>query len=284
MKGVLAILFVFLTPLIAVADWMVETPVVSNGELAVLRWQGDHPPGLTVGTFAGKTIYSEETSRGAVILIGVDIKNPAGAMPIELVSAGNHGLFMQQSLSLEVTIKDRGVSRITLPPEMVTPKGAELLARIEHESSQMRAIFSQENGPLLADSFRRPVHEEVNSHFGKKRVLNGLPKAPHSGTDFRSPSGTLVRSPAKGDVAFVGDLYYTGNTVIIDHGAGLYSLYAHLLKPLCTLGQRIDAGQPLGKVGSTGRSTGAHLHWTVRLREVRIDPMSILERFGSKTP
>lgn len=137
---------------------------------------------------------------------------------------------------------------------------------------------------MLADSFKRPVPDKVNSHFGKKRILNGLPRAPHSGTDFRSPSGRLIRSPARGDVVFSDDLYYTGNTVILDHGAGLYSLYAHLSQTLCSPGQRLEPGQPLGKVGSTGRSTGAHLHWTVRLREARIDPMTILERFGSKIP
>ncbi len=284
MKFVLVFLLLLLTPLATVADWVVATPVVNNGELAVLSWQGDNPPELTVGKFNNKIFYAEKTDRGLIALVGVDIEAPDGHFPLELISVPKPGLLHTQTLSLEITHKDRGVSRITLPAEMVTPKDTATLDRIERERQLMAALFGLESGPLLADSFRRPVPDKVNSRFGKKRVLNGLPRAPHSGTDFRSPSGRLIRSPAKGDVVFSGDLYYTGNTVIIDHGGGLYSLYAHLLQPLCSLGQRLEPGQPLGKVGSTGRSTGAHLHWTVRLREVRIDPMTVLIRFGSKTP
>ena len=187
-------------------------------------------------------------------------------------------------MQLNVEEKDRGTSRITLPPEMVEPKAPETLTRISQESAQLASIFKQNSTPLVADLFRRPVPEKVNSPFGKKRVLNGLPRAPHSGTDFRSPAGRLIRTPARGKVVFNGNLYYTGNTVILDHGAGLYSLFAHLSTSLSSVGQQLEPGQPLGKVGSTGRSSGAHLHWTVRLRETRIDPMSLLSRFGAKTP
>ena len=284
MKAVLFVLLLILTPLTAVAEWTVVTPVVNNGELFILRWQGEEPPDMMIGSFNDKIFYSEVADDGLFALVGVDIKAPTGQRPIELISVDKLGELHLKTMLIEVTEKDRGVSRITLPPEMVTPKGAEILDRIERERMMLVEMFGQESGPLLADSFRRPVPDEVNSHFGKKRILNDLPRAPHSGTDFRSPSGRLIRSPARGDVVLSEELYYTGNTVILDHGAGLYSLYAHLSKPLCSPGQRLEPGQPLGKVGSTGRSTGAHLHWTVRLREARIDPMSILERFGSKTP
>jgi murein DD-endopeptidase MepM/ murein hydrolase activator NlpD len=114
--------------------------------------------------------------------------------------------------------------------------------------------------------------------------LNGEPKSPHSGTDFRSPLGRVVRAPAHSRVAFVGDLYYTGRTVILDHGSSVYSLYAHLLKPLCEAGQQIKAGQPIGKVGSTGRSTGAHLHWTIKIRGAKVDPLELLSQYGMERP
>jgi murein DD-endopeptidase MepM/ murein hydrolase activator NlpD len=278
------LLLLMTSPLVAGAEWLVSTPTVYNGELAMLRWDGATPPRIMVGSFLGKKFYSEQTSLGPVALLAVDIETPNGQVPIQLVSVGPDGAAQPQTLHLEVRQKDRGVSRITLPPEMVTPKGAALLARISAERALLAEIFANDSGPLFADLFRRPVPDKLNSPFGKKRVLNGLPRAPHSGADFKSPLGRLIRSPAKGDVVFNGDLYYTGRTVVLNHGAGLYSLYAHLSKSLCAVGQRLDPGQPLGKVGSTGRSTGAHLHWTIRLRETRIDPISVLDLFGSKIP
>lgn len=284
MKAFTVLLLLLFTPVAATAYWVVVTPIVYNGELAMLSWQGENPPDMMIGSFNESLFFAEATSLGSIALLGVDIKTSSGQFPIELISVSKLGELQLQTLSLEVAQKDRGVSRITLPPEMVTPKGVELLARIDRERLMLTDIFKQDSGPLLADLFRRPVPDPVNSPFGKKRVLNGLPRAPHSGVDFRSPSGRLVRTPSRGDVVFSGDLYYTGRTVILDHGAGLYSLYAHLSKPLCSPGQRLEPGQPLGKVGSTGRSTGAHLHWTVRLREIRIDPMTVLDRFGSNSP
>jgi murein DD-endopeptidase MepM/ murein hydrolase activator NlpD len=281
---VLTIILLLVSLQVAGAEWVAATPTVNNGELALLRWQGADLPTQSVGSYNDKTFYAEMTPDGPVALLGVDIEAVSGQVPIELVSYGKDGRPQTQTLLLEIEQKDRGTTRLTLPPEMVTPKGVTLLALISAERERLNQIFAKDTGPLLAEHFRRPVPDRLNSPFGKKRVLNGLPRAPHSGSDFKSPSGRLVRSPARGDVVFNGSLYYTGNTVILDHGAGLYSLFAHLSQSLCTIGQRLEAGQPLGKVGSTGRSTGAHLHWTIRLRETRIDPITVLDRFGPKSP
>ena len=115
--------------------------------------------------------------------------------------------------------------------------------------------------------------------------MNGKPKSPHSGTDFRSPSGTSIRSISSGRVALVADLFYTGQTVVVDHGEGLLSIYAHLSKVLVKEGSELRVGDTLGEVGSTGRSTGAHLHLTVRLLGERIDPLALLAVFdGSMNP
>jgi murein DD-endopeptidase MepM/ murein hydrolase activator NlpD len=117
----------------------------------------------------------------------------------------------------------------------------------------------------------------VSSPFGLRRILNGQPKSPHAGVDFRSPAGTAVRAAARGRVAFAGELYYTGRTVILDHGEGLFSLYAHLQTLACSPEAVLEAGTVLGTVGSTGRSTGPHLHWGVKLRGDRLDPLALTE-------
>ncbi len=107
--------------------------------------------------------------------------------------------------------------------------------------------------------------------------MNGKPRAPHSGTDFRSPQGTPVRSISNGRIVLVDDLFYTGKTVVLDHGEGLFSLYAHLSRVLVEEGHELLVGDVLGEVGSTGRSTGAHLHLTVKLLGERVDPESLFE-------
>ena len=128
-----------------------------------------------------------------------------------------------------------------------------------------------------------PVSDPISSVFGKRRVMNGKPKSPHSGTDFRGPSGTPVHSISNGRVALVADLFYTGQTVVVDHGEGLLSIYAHLSKVLVAEESELQVGDVLGEVGSTGRSTGAHLHLTVRLLEERVDPLALLAIFEEES-
>ena len=114
------------------------------------------------------------------------------------------------------------------------------------------------------------------SGFGVRSVYNGEPRAPHSGADFASPSGTPVLAPGGGRVVLAEPLYFTGQTVVIDHGLGLVSLLAHLSRIDVRVGADVVAGARVGLVGATGRATGPHLHWTVRLQGARVDPMSVI--------
>jgi len=129
---------------------------------------------------------------------------------------------------------------------------------------------------LWSGPFVRPVPDAANSAFGTRSVFNGEPRSPHSGADFSSQPGTPVKSPNAGRVVLAGDLYFTGNTVVIDHGAGLLSLFAHLRAITVRESDSVTAGTVIGEVGATGRVTGPHLHWTVRLNGARVDPMSLL--------
>jgi murein DD-endopeptidase MepM/ murein hydrolase activator NlpD len=112
--------------------------------------------------------------------------------------------------------------------------------------------------------------------FGVLSIYNGETRSRHSGADFLSPAGTPIAAPAAGRVLLAQDLYFTGNTVIVDHGLGLFSLFAHLSAIEVADGAAVAAGDLVGKVGSTGRVTGPHLHWTVRLGGARVDPLSLL--------
>jgi murein DD-endopeptidase MepM/ murein hydrolase activator NlpD len=113
-------------------------------------------------------------------------------------------------------------------------------------------------------------------------VFNGQPRNPHSGADFLSPSGTPIHAPNAGRVMLARELYFSGNTVVIDHGLGLFSLLAHLSAIDVHEGDRVAADQVVGRVGATGRVTGPHLHWAVRAGAARVDPLSVLALLGPK--
>jgi len=124
--------------------------------------------------------------------------------------------------------------------------------------------------------FRTPLSVRPNSNFGTRSVFNGQPRNPHAGVDFAAPAGTPVAAPNGGIVALAESLYFTGNTVILDHGLGLYSLYAHLSRLDVVPGRSVAAGDIVGLLGATGRVTGPHLHWAIRLNGARVDPLSLV--------
>jgi len=283
LRTLLLPLIILLLPQSLLAAWELTPTTVAAGDVAVLRWHGPGRPDSAVGRFADTPFYLETAANGDLFaLIGVDIEQAPGVLMVTVIATDRQGQGRLTTLPLQVIVKDRGVDRLTLSPEMVTPKAPAVLERIARDNALLRQLFGKHDGKLMAEPFRAPVTDPVSSHFGKKRILNGKLRSPHSGTDFRSPAGRPVRSPARGRVVYSGELYYTGRTVVLDHGAGLYSLYAHLLSALVQKGELLAAGQVLGKVGSTGRSTGAHLHWTVRLRNARIDPLTLLQRYGAE--
>ncbi len=272
--------FVFMQPVFTQPVWCGELTLFSsevhNGEVAVLRWQGES---LSFGVvrFRDEVYYLYPDKGGAVVLLPISLDTPAGDYPILAAMVDLQGQTTATELVLRVDYKDRPEEHLTLPEGMVTPNG-EAVARINRESRLLNEKYVLRS-PRLWTTFERPVDDPVNSVFGKRRVLNGKPKSPHSGTDFRSRAGTPVRSISNGRVVLVADLFYTGQTVVVDHGEGLISLYAHLSKVLVEEGRDLLMGDVLGKVGSTGRSTGAHLHLTVRLMETRIDPLALLAVF-----
>lgn len=252
----------------------VEPAQVHNGELALVRWSGE-VPSFGVVRFNGRVIYFSPDRSGATALLPVGLETPAGRYPLLVAIVDHRGRTTAAELNLEVVHKNRPLERLTLPEEMVTPKAPVVLARISRERTDLNRVFEKVSLRHWT-GFSRPVDDPVNSVFGKRRLLNGKPRAPHSGTDFRSPAGTPVRSIGAGTVVLVDDLFYTGKTVVIDHGDGLFSLYAHLSASATRTGARLEIGEVIGHVGNTGRTTGPHLHLTVRLLGERVDPMALL--------
>ena len=141
----------------------------------------------------------------------------------------------------------------------------------------MHKLFAKTEGKRLFEGrFDSPIPGAATARFGERRVFNGLPRAPHSGMDLKAAAGRPVRAPAAGKVLLADPLFYAGNTIILDHGLGLTTQYAHLSKFLVKPGDLVKKGQIIGKVGATGRVTGPHLHWALKLKNSRLDPYSLV--------
>lgn len=166
-----------------------------------------------------------------------------------------------------------------VPPATVDPPPA-IAERIRREQARVAEARNRDDARAdFARPFIQPLEGRVSGRFGRARVYNGKPGSPHSGMDIAAPTGTPVKAPAAGIVTFADpDLYLTGGTLLIDHGHGISSNFLHLSRIDVRPGDRVQQGQTVAAVGSTGRSTGPHLHWGMSWFDVRIDPQLVLER------
>ncbi len=185
--------------------------------------------------------------------------------------------------TLKIRQRDYSIQRIDgLPQRQVTP-GAADLKRIRREAELIKAA-KRRNGANtdFLSGFAWPLEGTITGVFGSQRILNGTPKRPHYGVDVAASEGTPVKAPAAGVVSLVhADMYFTGGTVMIDHGHGLSSIFSHLSRVHVELGQRVVRGEVVAEVGATGRATGPHLHWGVNWFDRRLDPELLVE--GTRT-
>lgn len=224
---------------------------------------------VRAATFAGKAVHPYPTPDGQAILVGVDLELQPGDH--ELVLTGEAG---EQRVRVPVVAGKFRVQKLTVPEKMVHPDPASL-ARIEREQAMLEKIFAQVTPRLITGTFVRPVPGAETAAFGGRRVFNGVPKSPHSGTDLRAATGTPIKAPAAGKVVLVADHYFTGNTVVLDHGLGVFTQYAHLSAFTVLEDTVVKPGDVIGKVGATGRVTGPHLHWGAKISGARVNPMDL---------
>jgi len=230
---------------------------------------GTAPPGAVLW-LRGKQLRVDPDGR-FVIGFGRDETGPVG---LEIVLPGGARRIEQ----LAIARRDWPVQRIDgLPPAQVSPDAA-ALERIRAEQRKLdaaRAADSAEQG--YRAEFRWPATGPISGVYGSQRILNGEPRAPHLGLDIAAREGSPVLAPAGGVVRLAEpDLFFTGGTVILDHGHGVMTLYAHLSRLDVAPGQRLAAGAQIGRVGKTGRVTGPHLHFALYWRGIALDPAGLL--------
>jgi len=258
----------------------VDARSIQPGELVLLTVVTSDPTDVIAAQAFGHRAATYRVDRTTWrALVGIDLNTPPGRYPVTLDStlAGHRA---QTTSTLDVRDKAFPTRELSVAEAFVNPPATET-HRIVAEGARLDAIWKVETPQRLWEGpFVRPVAEPANSAFGSRSVFNGQIRAPHSGADFLSPAGTPVHAPAAGRVVVAASLYYTGNTVVIDHGLGLYSLFAHFSAIAVHEGDLVTAGDVIGRVGATGRVTGPHLHWAVRLGGARVDPLSVLAVLG----
>jgi murein DD-endopeptidase MepM/ murein hydrolase activator NlpD len=208
-------------------------------------------------------------------IVGIDLDVKPGTYRVTVDSGAAHG-----SYDLKITPRTFPTRRLSVNEAFVTPPKSEQ-PRIDREAALLAATWrSSSSTRLWTTGFVRPVPQPANSAFGTRSIFNGKPRNAHGGADFLSPSGTPIHSPNGGHIVVARPLYFSGNTVIIDHGVGVFSMLAHLSRIDVKEGDVVTATQLVGLVGATGRVTGPHLHWAVRAGDARVDPLSLLEVLG----
>lgn len=239
-------------------------PVAGVPPGTVVRWPGEGLESCAMG----KTTWAP---LDGACLYAIDLLRGEGVVELGRTRGG-----LSESVSVRVGAYPYPVQTLTLPKQKVdlTP---ESLARVQRESREIGRVW----GRMGERRFTLPLHPPLDplpegGRFGSRRVINGQPKSPHSGADYAAAAGEPILAVADGVVALADEHFFAGNSVFLDHGDGLISMYFHMSRMSVREGETVRRGQVIGEVGATGRVTGPHLHFGLRWHRARIDPALLL--------
>ena len=270
----------FRAPTVLVAIILVCLAAAVKLQASPMTLQGSLQQGsLLLGTVeTGSTAFYRDqalpVTASGQFLLGLGRDAPSS---IELRIVDAEGLQTVQKFA--VAKREYRIQRVNgVPAKTVNPPAADL-ARIRNDSALVKSARRESTAREdFLDGFQIPLNGPITGVYGSQRVYNGVPKNPHYGVDYAAPTGTQVLSPAAGIVRLAHlDMFYSGGTLIVDHGHGLSSSFLHLSDILVAEGSRVSRGQPIAKVGATGRATGPHLDWRMNWNSERIDPQLVLE-------
>jgi murein DD-endopeptidase MepM/ murein hydrolase activator NlpD len=221
---------------------------------------------------AGRDLYAA--------IVGVDVEAAPGPMKITVQTKSTSGEQLERELQLEIKPKKFHQEELAVAPTF-DQLSRETLERIRREQARLEGVFAASTPARLWDGpFVQPVSGSVSSPFGYRRIVNGVARAPHTGTDLRAAVGTEVTAANHGRVALLGDFFFGGKSLILDHGAGLFTMYFHLSEFKVQEGAAVRKGDVIALSGMSGRVTGPHLHWAARINKARIDPLELLKKLG----
>jgi murein DD-endopeptidase MepM/ murein hydrolase activator NlpD len=272
------------------AELRLSAPQASQGSLILAQVRSPKSLREVTGKWNERTVYFWEGGSTAAArrnthnhvseaLLGVDLEKAPGDYELTVSATTENGEQAQCTATLAVRAGKFATESLTVQKQFVEPNEQQA-QRAVAEQEKLRQIFDHITAEKLWHGpFRLPLTGGVRgTNFGKRRILNGQPRSPHTGADFPAPTGTPIHATQSGRVVLAEDLYFSGNTVIIDHGLGIYSLYGHLSATDVAAGDSVKAGAVIGKVGATGRVTGPHLHWGVTVNKARVNPTQLVSQ------
>ncbi len=212
-------------------------------------------------------------------LIGVDLEKPAGNYDWKVSWKTKDGEVVTCAVNVTVRTGKFPTEQLKVEKQFVEPD-PEQEKRAEGDQKKMKAIYDTVTPERMWDgAFHLPLKGVASGgNFGRRRILNGQARSPHAGVDFPAMKGTPVFAAQRGKVVLAEELYYSGNTIVIDHGYGIFTLYAHLSEIDVKTGETVESNAEIGKVGATGRVTGPHLHWGLTVQHARVNAMGIVQK------
>lgn len=262
-----------------------SAPESAQGSLLLAEVQSAKPLSAIKGKWNERDVpfwrESERDKPGEEVrraLLGVDLEKPAGKYEFAVAMETQSGESLSCRAAVEVKEGHFATENLKVAQQFVEPN-PEQLAQAEEETKRLREIFERVTPERLWEGkFRVPLDGvKSGTNFGRRRILNGQPGSPHTGVDFPAPTSTPVHAAQKGRVVLAEELFFSGNTVVLDHGLGIYTFYGHLSQIRVKAGDTVEAGTILGNVGATGRVTGPHLHWGVQVERARVNGLDLVK-------
>ncbi|MBI4800083.1 MAG: M23 family metallopeptidase [Desulfarculus sp.] len=258
-------------PALAASGLEVWPAVAEQGQpLVVKACPGGQVTGAEISLLGRRAPLAQAPGGCLVGAMGVDLDDQPGPMVLEI----RQGQRVLASRALTIKARGYGTRQITVDGKFME-LSPEDLARHQEEMAQQKAVYASRLPSMLwSGPWQTPLDSAVVGVFGRRSLVNGQPRSPHGGVDLRGGVGTPIQAPAAGRVALVLDTYFSGLLVLIDHGLGVVSGYRHLSRAMVAQGQVVRPGQVIGLVGASGRVTGPHLHFDLRLAGARVDPLA----------
>ncbi len=277
-KNILYTLFLMLMATPLFASFTPQQAAVPGGVVLIQLPHDTQPSGIYFNNRRVMTIQHQERWHAVV---GLPLSLKPGTHHLQMDSSKQKLAFVVEAMAYEtqyITVKNK---------RHVNPNKLDM-DRIGKESAEIKsALRSWRDAPPSLPELALPVQGRLSSSFGLQRYFNEQPRKPHSGIDIAAPEGTPITSPADGVVVRTGAYFFNGNSVFVDHGQGLITMYCHMHEIAVSEGASVKQGELLGSVGTTGRSTGPHLHWGVSLNDARINPALLspaLQRLQQSAP
>ena len=261
-----------------------SAPETSQGSLLLVEVKNAKPLAEVQGDWGGRSVPlwredgGENERRG---LLGVDLEKAPGEYELKVTGQTTEGEKINCTAMVEVREGRFATEKLQVGKQFVEPS-PEQIKRANEERQKLRDIFDRVTPERLWDGkFRIPLDGvTTGTNFGKRRILNGNPGSPHGGVDLPGATGTPIHAAQRGRVVLAEELFFSGNTVVVDHGLGIYTFYGHLSEINVKVGDAVETGAVLGKVGATGRVTGPHLHWGLTVERARVNPLLLVKLLG----